>query len=622
MVKKIFTYITREIRGLHEAAYILAIFTVTSQVIALVRDKLLAYKFGASETLDIYYAAFRIPDVLFAVIASMVAASILVPFLAEKCSNQNQVDGERGGANNFINSIFTVFIIVFVVVIVVVWLLVPTILAHSMPQFLAGGAAGSELGGRFDELVMITRILLLQPFFFGISNFLSSITQMRERFFLYAISPVLYNLGIVFGILALYPIFGLTGLAIGVVFGALLHGLIHVPAVIRDRLMPRLIALGAVDIASVYRLILTALPRTLTLSAHQISTFFLVALASSMPAGSISIFTFAINLQSVPMALIGASYSSAVFPALARFANARLYRDFIDHATTALRHIIFWSFPITIFAIVLRAQVVRTILGAGKFDWADTRLTAAALAIFIVSAVAQSLILVFVRAYYALGNTRRPLYMNVGSALLIIVLAYIFNFEYSQSEIFRNFIGALLRVDDLNTQVLMLPLAYSIGVLFNALLHWIAFVKDAKVMVNHSLGLSNPVDSVDSVYPGTLGSAKVATIKSAVVTGNTVDAMAGIKSLKRTFFQSLCSSLIGGYVSYAMLQLMADVFDTRTVLGVFSHGFFSGIVGIFVTIIVLYFLASPELAVIWKTLHAKIWSGQIVMPPKDPVDQQ
>lgn len=585
MVKKILTYISREIRGLHEAAYILAIFTITSQLIALVRDKLLAYKFGAGETLDIYYAAFRIPDVLFAVIASMVAASILVPFLAEKCGYK-EVDGQSkpaNGANDFINSVFTVFVTVFVIVIVLVWILVPTILAKSMPEFLANG-------DRFNELVLITRILLLQPFFFGVSNFLSSITQMRERFFLYAISPVLYNFGIVVGIICLYPIFGLPGLAIGVVFGAFLHGLIHVPAVIRDRLMPRVIAFAKVDIQSVYRLVLTALPRTLTLSSHQIATFFLIALASGMPAGSISVFTFAINLQSVPMALIGASYSSAVFPALARFANAKLFKDFIEHTITALRHIIFWSLPITIFAIVLRAQIVRTILGAGKFDWADTRLTAAALAIFIVSAIAQSVILVFVRAYYALGKTSRPLYMNVGSAILIIVLAYVFNYTYVDSEIFRNFIGALLRVDDLNTQVLMLPLAYTIGVLFNALLHWVAFVKDIKI-------ISDGQSDTDST-------------------------MVGVRSLRRTFLESLFASLIGGYASYGMLQLTANIFDTRTVLGVFSHGFFAGIIGIMITVVVLYFLANPELADIWKTLHNKIWRKQLVLPPKDPVDQQ
>lgn len=575
MVKKIFSYITREIRGLHEAAYILAIFTVASQLIALVRDKLLAYSFGAGETLDIYYAAFRIPDVLFAVLASMVAASILVPFLADKCNQGN------GTARDFINSVFTIFILVFAVVIAMVWCLTPWILAKTMPEL------ASYSDGRFTELVLITRILLIQPFFFGISNFLSSITQMRERFFLYAISPILYNLGIVLGIIILYPIFGLAGLVIGVVVGALLHGLIHVPAVIRDNLMPRLISLRKIDFKAVKDLVLTALPRTLTLSSHQISTFFLVALASSMVVGSISVFNFALNLQSVPMALIGASYSSAVFPALARLAASKRFRDFIEHAVTALRHIIFWSFPITILAIVLRAQVVRTILGAGKFDWADTRLTAAALAIFIISAVCQSLILVFVRVYYALGNTRRPLYMNIGSALLIVILAFVFSNLYTSSEFFRNFLGALLRVDDLNTHVLVLPLAYSIGVLFNALLHWIAFVGDVK-----KLGIDPS------------------------------DASIGMKSLKRTLFQSLCGSLIGGYCAYLILQITALVFDTKTALGVFSHGFLAGIVGIIMTIVVLYFLGSQELADIWKTLHTKIWKKQIVEPPKDPVDQQ
>jgi putative peptidoglycan lipid II flippase len=103
MVKRFLNFISREIGGLHEAAYLLGAFAVVSQILALVRDRLLAYKFGATHALDIYYAAFRIPDFIFVAIASMVSISVLIPFLMEK------IDSGEKEAKEFIDAIFSVF---------------------------------------------------------------------------------------------------------------------------------------------------------------------------------------------------------------------------------------------------------------------------------------------------------------------------------------------------------------------------------------------------------------------------------------------------------------------------------------------------------------------------------
>ena len=302
MVRKWFSFIGKEIRGLHEAAYLLAFFALSSQLLALVRDKLLAFTFGASHSLDVYYSAFRIPDIIFASVGSLVSASILLPYFIERFGKSNQ-EGK-----SFSNEIFTVFFTLIIIVSAIVYIIAPWLIPKVIPGFVNDPY--------LPQLILSMRIMLLSPIFLGLSNLFSSLTQMRHRFLVYAASPVVYNMGIIFGLLFAYPIFGISGLAIGVAIGAFLHMAIQVPFMSRDGFIPRLTRI--VEWSKIKRIILTSLPRTITLSANQLASFVLIAIASLMVPGSISIFIFAFNIQAVPLTIIGASYSSAVFPTLSK----------------------------------------------------------------------------------------------------------------------------------------------------------------------------------------------------------------------------------------------------------------------------------------------------------------
>ncbi len=552
MVKKILNILSKEIRGLHEAAYLLGMFAILAQLLSLVRDRLFAYYFGAGPTLDLYYASFRIPDMIFVTVASMVSISVLVPFFIERVEK----DFEEGKA--FISNLFSVFCIGIVCVSILTFFLVPYIIPIVLPGF--------KDSVQLPELITLTRILLLSPILLGISNFLASITQMYNRFFIYAISPLLYNFGIVCGTIFLYPYFGIYGLVYGVLFGAVLHLLIQIPFVYERNLLP--VFSFKLDLKPIKDVVLVSLPRTLTLSSNQIATFFLIAFASLMGVGSISIFNFSFNLQSVPLAIVGVSYSSAVFPLLTRLFSSKKYDEFVERMIVSAQHIIFWSVPITVLFIVLRAQIVRTILGSGQFSWADTRLTAASLAIFTVSVVGQGLVLLFVRAYYSGGKTWKPLGINLFSSTLIVFVSYGLIHFFKSTPFFQYFIESLFKVSDVSgTVVLMLPLAYTIGVLVNTILHWVSFHRDYK-------SFSAPVLS--------------------------------------TLFQVICSSIIMGYVSYLGLTVFDNIFNIRTIWGIFLQGFCAGIVGISVGIIVLWLLGSRELAEIWKTLHQKIWKAKVL----------
>jgi putative peptidoglycan lipid II flippase len=557
MVKRIIELLGKEIRGLHEAAYLLAFFAFLSQVLALVRDKLLAFTFGASNTLDVYYAAFRIPDLIFVTIASMVSASVLVPFFIDRH------DSDHDGGKKFVDSIFTVFFGAIVIVSIIAYIFTPVL----VPFFLPGFAKDPLL----PDLIAGTRILLLSPFFLGLSNFFSSITQMHRRFLVYAISPLLYNIGIIIGIVVIYPYLGLSGLMWGVALGAFLHMAIQIPFIFHKVMFPKINF--RIDWLSVRKVISLSLPRTITLSANQLASFFLVALASLMSGGSISIFTLAQNLQSVPLTIIGVSYSSAVFPALSKFFVKGERNKILDDMVASARHIIFWSAPIMVLFIVLRAQIVRTIYGAGNFDWSDTRLTAATLAVFMVSVIGQSLILLFVRSYYAHGETARPLVVNIIASSLIVALGYGLTKIFFISDLFRYFIESLLRVsNEQGTSVIMLALAFSIGVLANTVWHWVMFEKD---------------------YPGFT------------------------KRVRATLFQSLGASIIMGYAAYLGLNVFDDYFGLSTAFGVFMQGFLAGIVGIIIGVLVLLILRNKEIIEIWDTLHRKFWRTNTPIAPHE-----
>lgn len=554
MVKRVFKIFNKEIKGLHEAAYLLAFFATLSQLIALIRDRLLAYSFGAGEVLDLYYAAFRLPDFIFVTAASTVSISVLVPFLIEKLESSKD-DGKK-----FIDNIFSFFFILIFGISLIAYFLTPYLVTTIFP-----GLTGEDAT---TELIAMTRILLLSPILLGLSNFLASITQVYRRFLIYALSPVLYNVGIIIGIVFFYPFFGLQGLVYGVILGAIFHLLIQIPFVLKQGLIPKFSFL--IDFENIRKVVFLSIPRALTLGIGQIAIIFLVSFASRMSEGSISVFNFSMNLQSVPLSVIGVSYSIAAFPTLSRLFSSGQRDKFLEQIIASSRHIIFWSIPISALFIVLRAQIVRTILGAGKFSWEDTRLTAASLALFTVSIIAQSMALLFIRGYYAMGNTKKPLFAGLFSGLMIIFFSYFFIKMFNIFPIFQYFIESLLRVDNISgTVVLMLPLGYSLALLVNCVI----------------LGINLHKDFPDY-----------------------------IKAITTTLFQVFCASIIMGFVSYVFLNILDNFLNINKFFGIFFQGLISGLIGLCAFILTLKLLKNNEVNEIWRTLHKKIWKAQPIAP--------
>lgn len=553
MSTRVFSVIYKEIRGLHHAAYILALFTFGSQVLALVRDRLLAHQFGAGFQLDLYYTAFRIPDVLYVLFASMLSAYILIPIIAEKEKEEG-----NGCAQAFLSQLFTFFCVCYTVVGSLIFVFAPYLVAWLFPGFQI----------YTDTLVLLIRILLLQPLLLGISGIFGVVTQLEQRFVLYALSPLMYNLGIIGGVIFLYPVAGLPGIVVGVVLGAMGHLLIQVPFLYHNRMRPRLTR--TFDFSAVHHVIRASYARVIALSLHQWVLLLFVSFASVMAVGSVSVFQFAYNLQSVPLAIIGVSYSVAAFPLMAKLNAQKDFAVLRSYILSAVRHIIFWSVPVLVLCIVVRAQFVRVVLGSGAFDWDDTRLTAALFALFIVSLTAQALHVFFVRAFYALGNTRIPLYTTLASSGIALFGAYVLYMLLHTQTWAGVWARSLLRLDGVvGYEVLALPLAYSCALI----IHMILLVWFARRIFALSL-----------------------------------------RALVAPSCTAVASAIAGGVLAYYTLMVVSLALPTTTVYTLLIQGGSASVVGFVVYFACQYVLRNTEIREIMVSLRHRSPARPLVPP--------
>ena len=536
MVGRILELIAAPIRGLHQAAYLLAGLTLASQLLALLRDRIFAHTFGAGEILDIYYAAFRVPDLVFALVASLVSAYVIIP----------RITGMDRESTRRILSESASFLFGFGgIVCIVLAIFMPEFLAFLYPNFVASAYQ--------SEFVLLSRILLIQPILLGLSGVLGSVTQVSRRFTLFALSPVLYNVGIILGAVFLYPLWGLIGIGFGVIIGAIAYLAVNIPVIIEAGVMPRLCIPKFSFMLPIMR---DSIPRSLALGVGSFVALALTAIASRIGAGAISVFTFAINLESVPLALIGASYAVAAFPALSEASALEKRDDFTRILSSSARHIILWSIVSLGLIIVLRAHIVRVILGTGAFDWNATRLTAAMLAVLAVGLAAQGLAILFSRALYAARQSWRPLFYQLAGGALTIILAVAFltigNTELPSS------IAVLLRVGDVHgTAILFLALSSTIGQIFLAILSLIA---------------------LRGVAPGLA------------------------KTLARPCIDGSIAAFVGGTAAYAVLVVEGGIAPLITLTAVFTQGFIAGLTGLVASAVTLFFLENEEFRIVANSL--------------------
>lgn len=389
------------------AALLVGFFSVLSRCVGLVRDRVLVHAVGVGSTLDAYYAAFRVPDMLFQLlIMGTLSASFIPIFLKYWEKNSDR-------AWKYTNAMLTLTGGGFLIVSALCAIFAPWI--------------ASWVGWGFDaeKQAMTTtmlRVILLSQCFFACSMVFGSVLQATRRFFLYSLAPIVYNVGIILGAVFLVPVIGPWGIAWGTVIGAVLHALLQGIGVFALGLKIRPVVAFDADIKST---ILHMGPRTLSLAVAQLNFLLMTTIASTLPTGSVTMLQFAYNLNYFPIGVIAVSYAIAAFPALCDAVQQRgeATRTFRDVFSATVRQMLYVMVPATVLFLLLRAQIVRIVLGAKNFSWESTIVTADALAVFALSFCAQGLVFVLVRGFFAMEKTAAPVVAAIISAAINIGLA-------------------------------------------------------------------------------------------------------------------------------------------------------------------------------------------------------
>ncbi len=383
------------------AALIISLAGVASRLLGLVRDRILAGQFGAGDTLDAYYAAFRIPDLIYNLMIVGALSAAFIPVFTELIANKNEDEAWK-----LSSGILSLQILVTGVVSIVLVIFAPQLMHLVTPGYT---------GEKMDLTVTLTRIMFLSPFLLGISGIIGGALVSFKKFLVYSLAPVFYNAGIIIGALFFVKPFGPAGLAWGVVLGALLHLLVQYPAVKFSGFNFKPMFFDAWNNPSVRKVFRLMIPRTLTIAVSQINFTIITIFASTLSAGSLAVFNFANNIQSAPLGLFGVSFAIAVFPTLSSHSAKKEPAEFVRAFSRTFRQILFFVIPLSMFIFVLRAQTVRVLLGTGKFNWDNTILTFQVLGLMALSLFAQSLLPLLTRAFYALQNTKTPLYIAIVS---------------------------------------------------------------------------------------------------------------------------------------------------------------------------------------------------------------
>jgi len=395
------------------AAGIVAVGFIASRLLGLLRTVAIADAFGTEPDLAAYWVAFRLPDLVFQLLAGGTVSAAFIPVFS-------RVAMERGeaGAWRLAASVVNLLAIATAALALLAFVFAPQLVPLLAPGLGEATAREAELRSLAVEL---TRFMLVSPIVFGISGLLTGILNARQHFVAPAFAPALYNLSIIFAAVFLSGPFGVNGLAWGVVIGSLLHLAVQAPVVFLVGMRwSAVLGLRSRAVRDVARL---TGPRVVGLAAAQANFVVLIFFASFISDAAINAVNFAFLVMMLPVGVIGMAISTAAFPALAQHAAARQFGPLREGLAESLRAILFLAIPASVGLVVLARPVVRLLFERGAFDAFATDLVARALAVFAIGIAAHSAIEILSRGFYALSDTKTPVRLAVLAMLLNVVLS-------------------------------------------------------------------------------------------------------------------------------------------------------------------------------------------------------
>lgn len=528
------------------AAFILGATSIFSGLLGMFRDRLLASTFGAGNELDAFYAAFRVPDFVYSfLIFGALSGGFIPVFTAHLKKDETERYHANRDAWRLVNIFLNFFLTALIFVSAILIIFAPGITVLLTPGFPPDKMALT---------VKLTRIIFLETMLLSISGIFGAVLQSFKRFFLFSLASAVYNVGIIIGIVFFVKYWGIMGVAMGVVLGAFLHMAIQLPSVLNLGYRYKFILnFYHHDFLKILKLMV---PRSLSLGVSQLNYLMMTVLASSLAVGSLAIFNFSYNIVTLPLGIIGSSFAIAAFPTLCEAFHSDDWKKFKESFASAFRQIIFFTLPISCFLIVLRAQIVRVLLGAGKFNWENTIQTIDALQFFAFTLLFDSLSLLLIRAFLAREDSRLPLFVAFSGSLIRMGTALILSW----------FMG-----------VSGLTLGFTIGSFFSLILYWAFF----KWRVKKSL-------DEQGIF--------IATLKIAL------------------------ASLLASSMAYLTLHFIAPAVNMQTGFGILLQGAVAGLIGIFTFIFFGLYFKSIEMINLWNVLVRYLPSHRFSPKISEPLD--
>jgi putative peptidoglycan lipid II flippase len=413
-MKKIVSSIFSPQESISVATFVLVAAMLLSRLLGLLRDRLLASYFLPSD-LGVYLAAFRIPNLLFELIVMGAFTIAFIPVFTRYILKNQKED-----------AILMSSILVNITTIMIIIVLIPLLLfAPYFCRLFAPGFTEQELimMTSFTRLMLVFQVIPLM-----LGNYFTGILQSYKYFLIPSLAPVLYNVGVIFGIVVFSQSFGLYAPVIGTAIGAGLFFLIHLPFVIhlgyRHRFAINIKNLGVREVLKLM------IPRTIGLGVSQIDSTVDLILSSLLGPTMVTVFNFAQHLQYMPVGLFGATLSQAVLPTLSRYYANNNRQSYQRILFSSLLQVLFLLLPVTAFFLVLRIPIVRLVFGGDRFDWEATVLTAHTLSFFALSIPSQAFIPILARGFYAACDSKTPMILSIINVIFNAVLSYLFVVYY------------------------------------------------------------------------------------------------------------------------------------------------------------------------------------------------
>ncbi len=435
LLKKTRGFIFTKQKSIFSSAVLLSFMIVLTSLSGFLRYRILAGYFNTEE-LDIFFASFRIPDIIFEILITGALTSTFIPIYVKYKENKKELSENISSIINLIFLALTVFVVI-----------VSLFLDRIIPILTPGYDAI-----KMEKIISLSRLLLLgQLPFFVLGNFLTGIGQANKTFFLSALAPIIYNIAIILTTIFLYPSLLLLAPIWGVIIGAFFLFVIQVPLLFNSDFKYQFILKKTRGLIEFIKMVI---PRAFTVIVAQIDATIDLTLTTFLGSGGYTVFYLAQHLQLLPVSVIGIAFGQASLPYLTEMFQEKKLEEFKKIISDSLLNLFYLTIPIAFFFIFARTPLVRLFFGGQKFDWDATVSTAVTLSYFSLSLPFHGCYYFLTRCFYSMHDSRTPFYISIFS-------------------IFINTLLSLLSIFIFHLPVWSLALSFSVSMIINSSLLFI-----------------------------------------------------------------------------------------------------------------------------------------------------